>query len=128
MRDGHPQHEEAHEVVGIGQGLFAGSEQAQDVLQKEHGGRADGKAGDATQYDDVAQYLLGGLSLPGAQLQGRDGGASKADQRTDGDRQVHDREGDGHARKGEVSDAVPDKNAVHDVVQRHDDHPGNGGQ
>jgi hypothetical protein len=128
MGDGHAQKNDPHEVVGVGQRLFAGAEEKQDILQEKDSHRTDQEAGDETQHDDVPQHFLGGARFLGAQFQGRDGGSAEADQSADGDGQIHDREGDGHARQGEVSDAVSDEDTVYNVVQGHDDHAGDGGK
>ena len=125
--DGRAQQNDLHEVAGIGQGIGAGSEEAQNVVEKNECQSTKHDSVDETEHQGIAQHLVHSLHVLLPQTDGRDGGAAGRYQIAEGCRQVHQREGDGQTCNGHGTHAVADEDAVDDVVQRHDGHADDGG-
>ena len=128
VRDGQPQQGDQHEVIPVGQSLPAGSEGGQNFLEENQCGNGEHHGGDQAHHQDVPQRVLRPLRVLLAQPDGADGRPAYAHQRSQGEGQVHDGEGDRQAGKGERPHAVADEHAVNDVVQGVHHHACDGGQ
>ena len=124
--EGRARQDYLHEVAGVGQGLAAGAEEAQDGVEEEEGQPTEYHGIDEAERQRVAQHPVHAFHIFLPQADGRDGGAARRHQVAEGRREIHQREGDGQTRDGHGAHTMTYENAVYDVVERNDGHPDDG--
>ena len=111
--------DDAHVFLGIADGAFRAAEEGEDVVH-ERERQPDGRAGDDECEDErMGQdaFRLGVVAL--AQGDGNAGRRAVAHQHAERGEHVHERKGQRQPRQRQRSHTLPDKDAVHDVEQRH---------
>ena len=110
-------------VLGIGNRLVAASESAQNIVQIQHRAGDQYRREQKRQHESIAQNITSPFYIPHSQHDRYASRRTDSDQRTDSRYERRQRESQRQPRNGQRPYALSDENPVHDVVQRHHDHP-----
>ena len=114
---GRSQQNHLHEAAGVRQCLSAGAEEQQYAIEKNERHHAEeNRVGDA-KHQGVREDFGGSFVVFLSQTDGGDGGAARRNQGAESDDKVHHGEAHRQSGDGHGAYAVPDEDAVDDVVQ-----------
>ena len=117
-----------HVFACVREGDFACSERAEDGVEKESEDAEVETDEDREKHERVAEDTLR-IGETVLSEENRDTcRAARTDEHAEGGFEVHDRESHGETGNGVRADHLPDENAPDDVVERHDEHTGDGGE
>ena len=118
----------AHVVVGIGQGVVARAEEAEDGAEGEEQNDPEGEPHHNVEDHDIAQDAPRRFVVFLSETDAHQRRAADADHRAEGGGERHEGIGERQAGNGELAHALPDENGVDDVVERRSHHRNDGGQ
>ena len=97
--------------MGKAQRFAAGAEEDEQRVEEDPEHQSEQHAEHRFQQYGMAQHAARLRHVLAAELDGAQRRAAHGHKLTEGHEQVHQRKGDGHGGKGEVSHAVPDEDA-----------------
>ena len=109
---------DAHVVACVRDGLFAGSEDVQYVVQEYQADDGEQKSHHQVECDGVAQDILCHIIFSLSQSYAYDCACSHSYHGSEGCSEVHERTGHGHAADTYVAHSLSHEYAVHDIVYR----------
>ena len=124
--NGSTQQDHLHKVPRIGQGVVAGPEETQDLIQEEERDAAKQEWVDQAEHQGVVQHFRCPVHIFLPQPYGRNGRTACRNQCTESNHQVHQRESNGKSGNTHGAYAMTDKYTVDDIVQWSDCHSDNG--
>ena len=117
---------DGHILPGIADRRIAGSEKVENRIEKNQRQQPERDSDNQVEHHDIPQNPLGRFVIPLPQAHRHQRRGAHTHQRTERRREVHQRERQGQPRNGQRPHAVPDKDAVHHVIQRRGGHRDNG--
>ena len=114
--------------MGIGQGVVARPEEAEDGREGAEQNHPEGEAHHDVEDDDIAQDAARRFVVFLSETDAHQRRPAHADHRAEGGGECHERMGERQAGNGELAHALPDEDGVDDVVERRSHHRDDGGQ
>ena len=118
----------AHVVVGIGQGVVARAEEAKNGREGAEQNHPESEPHHDVEDHDIAQDAARRFVVFLSETDAHQRRAADSDHRAEGGGECHEGIGERQAGNGELAHALADENGIDDVVERRSHHGDDGGQ